>query len=152
MVSLVSTSLAGNEWFPRSPRPTTCLLASVCAVWLGLVGGKGSAPGCARCVTGRGRAMGSLPVWANTWRPKLPSDPQETQPMDTDPSIGSPTEASSCSMMATDESDLALSLRQLIGGVDLDDNLPQVQSLLRDAGLNCLLARPPAHTTRSRAH
>ena len=63
--------------------------------------------------------------------------------MDTDPSIGSPTEASSCSMMATDESDLALSLRQLIGGVDLDDHLPQVQSLLRDAGLNCLLAIIP---------
>ena len=63
--------------------------------------------------------------------------------MDTDPSIGSPTEASSCSMMATDESDLALSLRQLAGGVDLDDNLPQVQSLLRDAGLNCLLAIIP---------
>ena len=59
--------------------------------------------------------------------------------MDTDPSIGSPTEASSCSMMATDENDLALSLRQLTGGIDLDDNLPQVQSLLRDAGLNCLL-------------
>ena len=55
----------------------------------------------------------------------VPSYPQETQPMD----IGSPTEASSCSMMATDENDLALSLR----------HLPQVQSLLRDAGLNCLL-------------
>ena len=73
----------------------------------------------------------------------VPSYPQETQPMDTDPPIGSPTEASSCSMMATDESDLALSLRQLIGGVDLDDHLPQVQSLLRDAGLNCLLAIIP---------
>ena len=63
--------------------------------------------------------------------------------MDTAPSIGSPTEASSCSMMETDESDLALSLRQLIGGVDLDDNLLQVQSLLQDAGLNCLLAIIP---------
>ena len=42
--------------------------------------------------------------------------------------------------MATDESDLALSLRQLIGGIDLDDSLPQVQSLLRDA---CLLAIIP---------
>ena len=69
----------------------------------------------------------------------VPSYPQETQPMDIDPSIGSPTEASSCSMMATDENDLALSLRQLTGGIDLDDNLPQVQSLLRDAGLYCLL-------------
>ena len=69
----------------------------------------------------------------------VPSYPQETQPMDIDPSIGSPTEASSCSMMATDENDLALSLRQLTGGIDLDDSLPQVQSLLRDAGLNCLL-------------
>ena len=61
----------------------------------------------------------------------VPSYPQET--------LGSPTEASSCSMMATDENDLALSLRQLTGGIDLDDSLPQVQSLLRDAGLNCLL-------------
>ena len=68
----------------------------------------------------------------------VPSYPQETQPMDIDPSLGSPTEASSCSMMATDESDLALSLRQLIGGVDLDDHLQQVQS-----ELNCLLAIIP---------
>ena len=45
--------------------------------------------------------------------------------------------------METDENDIALSLRQLTGGIDLDDNLPQIQSLLRNAGLNCLLAIIP---------
>ena len=73
----------------------------------------------------------------------VPSYPIETQPMDTDPSIDSPTEASSCSMMETDENDIASSLRQLTGGIELDDNLPQIQSLLHYAGLNCLLAIIP---------
>ena len=73
----------------------------------------------------------------------VPSYPIETQPMDTDPSIDSPTEASSCSMMETNENDIASSLRQLTGGIDLDDNLPQIQSLLHYAGLNCLLAIIP---------
>ena len=75
MVSGISTFLRGNEWSSLSPRPTTCLLASVRLVWLGLVGGKGSAPGCARCVTGalvevEPRAPSQC---ANTWRPKLSS-------------------------------------------------------------------------------
>ena len=63
--------------------------------------------------------------------------------MDTDLSVDSPTEASSCGMMETDENDIASSLRQLTDGIDLDDNLPQIQSLLRNAELHCLLALIP---------
>ena len=46
-------------------------------------------------------------------------------------------------MTETDENDIASSLRQLTDGIDLDDNLPQIQSLLQNAGLNCLLALIP---------
>ena len=73
----------------------------------------------------------------------VPSYPLETQPMDTDLSVDSPAEASSCGMMETDENDIASSLRQLTDGIDLDDNLPQIQSLLRNAELHCLLALIP---------
>ena len=73
----------------------------------------------------------------------VPAHPSETQPMDTDLSVDSPTEASSCSMMETDDNDIASSLRQLTDGTDLDDNLPQIQALLRNAELHCLLALIP---------
>ena len=63
--------------------------------------------------------------------------------MDTDLYVDSPTEASSCSMMETDDNDIASSLRQLTDGTDLDDNLPQIQALLRNAELHCLLALIP---------